>query len=73
MQTFKLEMVREVVSRDAYDIEIEAESLEEAQEKAETMASDMNQDCPDGVTDTGYMECRSWEVRNVAPAMAEVA
>lgn len=66
MPKFKLEMHREVTTRDSYEIEIEAENLESAQTQAEEMAGEMNHDCPDDVQPTGYFVCHDWTVDSVS-------
>jgi len=70
MGKFTLEMTREVVTIDRYTIDIEAESREDAEARAEEMACEMNGDCPDGVEQTNEMKCRSWGLRSLTSRAA---
>lgn len=72
MPMFKVEMIREIVTKEIYRTEIEANSIEEAETKADDLASEMNSHCPDDIEDAGYLECRSWDARSVEAVDGEV-
>ena len=61
MATFKFTFERTVTTTDTCEREIEADSLEAAQEIADAMASEFNQSCPDDVEAGDYFECDAWE------------
>lgn len=70
---FQLEFTRDVTTRDAYSVEVEAANAAEARTIAERMAAEMDHGCPDDVTETGPVDCESWTVAKVRPAPAESA
>lgn len=65
MKEFQLRMTREVVTIDEYFVTVRAENEADAEAQGVEMACEMNSDCPDGVQETGEMECRSWGVDRV--------
>ena len=69
MIEFIVQYEREVVEEDSYAESIQAETLAAARAAAETAASDMNHECPDGVVSSGVVECRSWKVVDVRQAV----
>lgn len=70
MRKFQLRMTREVVTIDEYFVTVNAENEADAEAQGVEIACEMNSHCPDGVVDTGEMECRSWGVDRVDKAVS---
>ena len=73
MPMFTARFERQVVARDVYEEEIEAASQEEADARAEELAREFDQSCPDGAHQEGGENCRSWSVDGVSPVAAAAA
>lgn len=70
---YRLEFTRDVTTRDAYSIDVEAADAAEATRLAERMAAEMDHCCPDDVTETGPADCDSWMVARVRPVTMAIA
>lgn len=62
MPKFKFVLQREVVETDEVTRIIEADTLDEANAKAEEMCSEFNSDCPDDVQTIAGGDCQDWFV-----------
>jgi len=65
MPKFKLMFRREWVEYDTFEREIEAATIEEANEIADEMAADPNSDCPDDVVTTKDGHANEWECYDI--------
>lgn len=65
MQKFKVQMMREVVSCDSYEIEITANDEEAAYSMAQAKLDEINSNCPDDIKELGYMYTGSWQIEKV--------
>ena len=68
MAKFEITFERVVVQTDRFKRVIEADSQEEAMERAEAACGPYDSDCPDDAEPFGGDQCESWEVHDLVPA-----